>query len=347
MVGLSIWYGFGALHDRALVVHARVRTGFRARDRDLTRGPHLPVLHDQGLPKTVPVGRVGRIVFGLPWSASPARSAWRRRPTSSGPRWACWPASWSSARPDRSSTACCPNRVRPRTTSAGSRLASRPVGPPGPGSPAVPSGRARRGRSARRRYRHRPRRYAGPRRGRPGRSRRPGPGAPRRRPGDVPAISVGQDVADWDQSIVGPGAQEIMLTLAENLELENRRSCATTGPSSPPSITATGSRRCRPGCRPRSRAGPRRSPATGSRPRRCPSSSVRGAGRAQPRLRCPRDGRAGDLRRGRGAQAQADVGVRPKDVRRAAGHRRALAERGRCFHLGGREPTQARHEVVL
>jgi hypothetical protein len=41
-------------------------------------------------------------------------------------------------------------------------------------------------------------------------------------PGTFPAISVGQDVADWDQSIVGPGAQEIMLTLAENLELENQ-----------------------------------------------------------------------------------------------------------------------------
>jgi hypothetical protein len=41
-------------------------------------------------------------------------------------------------------------------------------------------------------------------------------------PGTFPTISVGQDVADWDQSIVGPGAQEIMLTLAENLELENQ-----------------------------------------------------------------------------------------------------------------------------
>ncbi|HEX7472624.1 MAG TPA: hypothetical protein VF323_06050 [Candidatus Limnocylindrales bacterium] len=40
-------------------------------------------------------------------------------------------------------------------------------------------------------------------------------------PATFPTISVGQDVADWDQSIAGPGAQAIMLTLAENLELEN------------------------------------------------------------------------------------------------------------------------------
>jgi hypothetical protein len=37
-----------------------------------------------------------------------------------------------------------------------------------------------------------------------------------------PAITVDQGVADWDHSIAGPGAQEIVLTLAENLELENQ-----------------------------------------------------------------------------------------------------------------------------
>jgi len=41
-------------------------------------------------------------------------------------------------------------------------------------------------------------------------------------PATFPTISVGQDVSDWDQSIAGPGAQAIMLTLAENLELENQ-----------------------------------------------------------------------------------------------------------------------------
>jgi len=37
-----------------------------------------------------------------------------------------------------------------------------------------------------------------------------------------PAITVDQGVADWDHSIAGPGAEEIVLTLAENLELENQ-----------------------------------------------------------------------------------------------------------------------------
>jgi hypothetical protein len=37
-----------------------------------------------------------------------------------------------------------------------------------------------------------------------------------------PTILVGQDVIDWDHTIQGPGAQAIMLTLAENLEIENQ-----------------------------------------------------------------------------------------------------------------------------
>jgi Na+-translocating ferredoxin:NAD+ oxidoreductase RnfD subunit len=37
-----------------------------------------------------------------------------------------------------------------------------------------------------------------------------------------PAITVGQDVTDWDHAIAGPAAQDIVLTLAENLELENQ-----------------------------------------------------------------------------------------------------------------------------
>jgi Na+-translocating ferredoxin:NAD+ oxidoreductase RnfD subunit len=41
-------------------------------------------------------------------------------------------------------------------------------------------------------------------------------------PATFPAITVAQDVADWDQSIAGPGAQAILVTLAENLELENQ-----------------------------------------------------------------------------------------------------------------------------
>ena len=36
-----------------------------------------------------------------------------------------------------------------------------------------------------------------------------------------PTISVKQDVGDYDVTLVGPGAQQLLLTLAENLELEN------------------------------------------------------------------------------------------------------------------------------
>jgi Na+-translocating ferredoxin:NAD+ oxidoreductase RnfD subunit len=41
-------------------------------------------------------------------------------------------------------------------------------------------------------------------------------------PATFPTISVDQDVADWDHEIAGPGMQQVVLTLAENLELENQ-----------------------------------------------------------------------------------------------------------------------------
>ena len=41
-------------------------------------------------------------------------------------------------------------------------------------------------------------------------------------PATFPTISVEQDVVDWNHEIAGPGRQEIVLTLAENLELENQ-----------------------------------------------------------------------------------------------------------------------------
>ncbi len=41
-------------------------------------------------------------------------------------------------------------------------------------------------------------------------------------PATFPTISVAQDVTDWNHTIVGAGAQELVLTLAENLELENQ-----------------------------------------------------------------------------------------------------------------------------
>ena len=70
---------------------------------------------------------------------------------------------------------------------------------------------------------------------------------------------------DWNHEIAGPGAQEVVLTLAENLELENqallrRRSRR----SSRPSTTATGSTRCRPASRTRPRRARPSSSTTGS-----------------------------------------------------------------------------------
>ncbi len=41
-------------------------------------------------------------------------------------------------------------------------------------------------------------------------------------PGTFPAITVGQDVTDFDATMAGPGAQQLLLTVAENLELENQ-----------------------------------------------------------------------------------------------------------------------------
>jgi hypothetical protein len=41
-------------------------------------------------------------------------------------------------------------------------------------------------------------------------------------PGTFPTINVEQDVSDWNHEIAGPGAQALIQTLAENLELENQ-----------------------------------------------------------------------------------------------------------------------------
>jgi Na+-translocating ferredoxin:NAD+ oxidoreductase RnfD subunit len=41
-------------------------------------------------------------------------------------------------------------------------------------------------------------------------------------PTTFPTISVGQDVIDLDQRLAGPAAQQLLLTIAENLELENQ-----------------------------------------------------------------------------------------------------------------------------
>jgi hypothetical protein len=41
-------------------------------------------------------------------------------------------------------------------------------------------------------------------------------------PATFPSISVDQDVLDWNHEITGAGAREIVLTLVENLQLENQ-----------------------------------------------------------------------------------------------------------------------------
>jgi hypothetical protein len=41
-------------------------------------------------------------------------------------------------------------------------------------------------------------------------------------PATFPAITVGQDVVDFDHTLAGTGAQELVLAMAENLELENQ-----------------------------------------------------------------------------------------------------------------------------
>ena len=41
-------------------------------------------------------------------------------------------------------------------------------------------------------------------------------------PATLPAITVGQDVVDFDHELAGPGMQAVVVTLAQNLELENQ-----------------------------------------------------------------------------------------------------------------------------
>jgi len=41
-------------------------------------------------------------------------------------------------------------------------------------------------------------------------------------PATLPAITVGRDVADWNHEIAGPGMQAIVVTLAENLDIESQ-----------------------------------------------------------------------------------------------------------------------------
>jgi Na+-translocating ferredoxin:NAD+ oxidoreductase RnfD subunit len=48
-------------------------------------------------------------------------------------------------------------------------------------------------------------------------------------PATFPAITVAQDVVDWNHEIAGPGIREIVLTLVENLQLESQALLRTDG----------------------------------------------------------------------------------------------------------------------
>ena len=71
-------------------------------------------------PKTVPAGRVGRVVFASSWR-SPAPCSWRHRARNSEPRSLCSVAWCSSARLVPSSIGWCPSRGRRPMTFSGSR----------------------------------------------------------------------------------------------------------------------------------------------------------------------------------------------------------------------------------
>ena len=150
-------------------------------------------------------------------------------------------------------------------------------------------------------------------------------------PATFPSITVDQDVLDWNHEISGAGAREIVLTLAENLELENQ------------ALAARGR------VDPRSRR-PRRPARRDARPARDrgdaaarPSSSsyeiddvhvtlIVPFGRQDGLslgLRSQRHGDAETLDADGHVQARTIVAVR-HDVRPAPGHRRTVAQRRRA-----------------
>ena len=155
-------------------------------------------------------------------------------------------------------------------------------------------------------------------------------------PATLPSIAVAQDVVDWNHEITGEGAQEIVLALAENLELEHqalRR--APTPPSSTRSTTATDSTSCASASRTR-----RRGTTVAEQ---YPIDDVHITlvvpfGRQdgpEPRPRVPRDRHHRDLRQRRAlaprpsAPFATSVRHRPPDRRSLAERRRPARER-RC-----------------
>ena len=158
-------------------------------------------------------------------------------------------------------------------------------------------------------------------------------------PATLPTITVAQDVADWDHQVAGPEMQGIVLTLAENLELESqallRQDAAILAAVDHGDRLAEMQERLQRG--------------QGDRDHRRRPLPVRLAGRALlvPFGRADRSELGFDRPRhadeetydaGRRPCSRSTLALRP-DVRDAAGDRRALAQRGRAAiairRLGG------------
>ncbi len=148
-------------------------------------------------------------------------------------------------------------------------------------------------------------------------------------PATFPTITVEQGVLDWNHEIAGPGAQAIVLTLAENLELENQ--ALLRGDASILEAVDHGDRLDAMQARLDEAA------ATGTTViDRYAIDDVHvtllvpfgQTGRSESRSRVPRDADHRDLRRGR-EPADADVDAVRHDLRAAPGDRRPLAQRRR------------------
>ena len=155
-------------------------------------------------------------------------------------------------------------------------------------------------------------------------------------PATFPAITVEQDVTDWDHRIAGVGAQPILMTLAENLELENQALLR----SDPNLLTAVdhGDRLAEMQARLSDAAHDRDDGHLAlpvRRGQRDPRRPVRRPDRAEPRVRVARHRDRGDVRRVGGPAVQPIDAVR-EDVRGPPGDRRPLAQRRRPARGGRR-----------
>ncbi len=152
---------------------------------------------------------------------------------------------------------------------------------------------------------------------------------PRLDPATFPTITVDQDVADWNHEIAGSVARDLVLDLAENLELESQ-ALLRSDPTILPAVDH-GDRldEMRDRLDEAGRERRRRRRALPVRRRQGdPHRALRQTGRPEPRARVAGHGDRGDLRRRGDARRAHDLAVR-HDVRRAPGDRRSLAQRGR------------------